>query len=46
LPVISVTEDVDGNVASGHEGGRPRAGGYARCCQDLFPHGGGDTKVV
>jgi hypothetical protein len=47
LPVISVTEDVDGNVASGHEGGRPRAGGYTRFCQDLFLGGaGGGTRVV
>ncbi|XP_023703907.1 5'-AMP-activated protein kinase subunit gamma-2 isoform X6 [Cryptotermes secundus] len=29
LPVISVTEDVDGNMASGHEGGRPRAGTWS-----------------
>ncbi|XP_021922684.1 5'-AMP-activated protein kinase subunit gamma-2 isoform X4 [Zootermopsis nevadensis] len=29
LPVISVTEDVDGSMASGHEGGRPRAGTWS-----------------
>ncbi|KAJ9582081.1 hypothetical protein L9F63_003583, partial [Diploptera punctata] len=29
LPVISVTEDVDGNMASNQEGGRPRAGTWS-----------------
>ncbi|CAG2065976.1 unnamed protein product [Timema podura] len=35
LPTISVTEDVDGNMASGHEGGRPRAVKLQKYCLQL-----------